>query len=50
MEFKVYGDAAVYHGFIRDDPSLLLISRPFELKVSNSLDYSIIKHAVIKET
>ena len=38
MEFKV-----TFHGFIRDDPSLLVMSRPFELHVSDRMDCCFVK-------
>ena len=44
MEFKV--SSGTYHGFIRDDPSLLVMSRPFELQISDSMDCCFVKPEV----
>ena len=44
MEFKV--SSGTYHGFIRDNPSLLVMSRPFELQISDSMDCCFVKPEV----
>ena len=44
MEFKV--STGTYHGFIWDDPSLLVTLRPFELQVSDSMDCCLVKPEV----
>ena len=46
MEFKFSGQSKTYHGFIRDDPSLLAMPRPFELQVSDSMDCCFVKQEV----